>query len=264
VQEVMRSAMLSGNRTRKHKHYLRGSMFCGHCGRVMVFSRVRGKTGAVYEYFGCLSHQGRQTRQCGARHILVSNVERAVERFYASVRLTSREQQTVREALRTYTEEKMLTAQRECDRHTRRLQELQRQQQKLLHAFYNGNVAEEVLAAEQQRIDAERAEARRWATVATHDAIEIKEALDEALKLLTHPDIRYREAEPETRRLLNHALFEKLYIRDEDIAEAKPSPWVTDLHRAARTPLGCPSQATPLPGRPPERPRPPFGGRGFE
>ncbi len=139
---------------------------------------------------------------------LVGNVERAVERFYASVRLTSPEQQ------------------------------------KLLHAFYNGNVAEEVLAAEQQRIDAERAEARRWATAVTHDAVEIKEALDEALKLLTDPHIRYREADQEARRLLNQALFEKLYIRDEDVAEAKPSPWVTDLHRAARTPLACPDQAT--------------------
>jgi site-specific DNA recombinase len=243
VQEVMASAMLSGNRTRKHKHYLRGSMFCGYCGRLMVFSRVRGKTGATYEYFGCLSHQGRRTRQCGARHILVSNVERAVEQFYASVRLTSREQQAVRKALRAYTEEQIHTAQRECDRHNRRLQELQRQQQKLLHAFYNGNVAEEVLAAEQRRIDAERAEARRWATAATHDAAEIKEALDEALKLLTDPHIRYREADPETRRLLNHALFEKLYIRDHDVSEAKPSPWVTDLHRVARTPKGQPHKA---------------------
>jgi hypothetical protein len=66
----------------------------------------------------------------------------------------------------------------------------------------------------------------------------------EDLELLTDPHIRYREAEPETRRLLNHALFEKLYIRDEDVSEAKPSPWVTDLHRAARTPLACPNPAT--------------------
>jgi hypothetical protein len=42
-----------------------------------------------------------------------------------------------------------------------------------LHLFYKGSVAEEVLAAEQDRIEAERAEARRWADAATHDAGEV-------------------------------------------------------------------------------------------
>jgi hypothetical protein len=57
----------------------------------------------------------------------------------------------------------MQTAQRESGRHARRLEELQREQQKLLHLFYKGSVAEEVLVAEQDRIEAERTEARRWA-----------------------------------------------------------------------------------------------------
>jgi hypothetical protein len=47
-----------------------------------------------------------------------------------------------------------LAARRECDK------------QKLLHLFYKGAVAEEVLAAEQDRIDGKRSEARRWADVA--------------------------------------------------------------------------------------------------
>lgn len=47
VQEVLDTARLSGNRTRKHKHYLRGSLFCGFCGRRLVFHRIRGRGGSM-------------------------------------------------------------------------------------------------------------------------------------------------------------------------------------------------------------------------
>jgi hypothetical protein len=42
------------------------------------------------------------------------------------------------------------------------MQALQREQKKLLHLFYEDRVDGELLAAEQGRIDTERAEATRW------------------------------------------------------------------------------------------------------
>ena len=235
VQQILKSAMLSGNRTRKHKHYLRGSIFCGFCGRRMVYHHIRGN-GGLYEYFGCLSHQARSGR-CGARHLHVGDVEQAVERFYAHVCLTPREQQIVRAAVKLHASALLQTAKRESERHARRLEELQREQQKLLHLFYKGSVAEEVLAAEQDRIESERAEAHRWADAAAQDANEVAQALKEALKLLKDPHIAYKRATPHVRRLLNQALFDALLIRDEDVAEAKPAPWVAEIHRLAGSSL---------------------------
>jgi site-specific DNA recombinase len=144
VEQVLKSAMLSGNRTRKHKHYLRGSIYCGHCGRRMVFHRIRGK-GGIYDYLGCLSHQGRRKHACAGGYVQTASVERAIVDYYAGVRLTARQQQTVRVVVREYAESHMHTAQRESDRHARRLQELHREQQKLLHFFYKGSIGEEVL-----------------------------------------------------------------------------------------------------------------------
>jgi site-specific DNA recombinase len=236
--------MLSGNRTRKHKHYLRGSVYCGHCGRRMVFHRIRGK-GGIYEYLGCLSHQGRRKHACDGRYVQTAKVERTIESYYASVRLTASQQQTVRKAAQEYAEGHMQTAQRESDRHARRLQELHREQQKLLHLFYKGNIAEEVLEAEQTRIESERAKAHHWAKVAAHDAGEIMRALEEALTLLNHPRVPYQQAPPEVRRIINQSLFEALYIRDESITEAKPAPWVREIHRLARTSIDCVSSREP-------------------
>jgi site-specific DNA recombinase len=235
VERVLKSAMLSGNRTRKHKHYLRGSIYCGHCGRRMVFHRIRGK-GGTYDYLGCLSHQGRGRHACDGGYVQTAKVEQAIESYYSQIRLTGRQQQTVRRAVREYAEGHMLTAQRESDRHTRRLQELHREQQKLLHLFYKGSIAEEVVEAEQTRIETERSQAQHWAKVAAHDATDIMHALDEALALLTDPQVRYRQAPDEVRRLINQALFEKLYVRDEGINDAQPLAWVQDIQRLADTP----------------------------
>jgi site-specific DNA recombinase len=236
VQEVLSSATLSGNRTRKHKHYLRGSLFCGYCGRRMVFHLIRGR-GGLYEYFGCLSHQGSQG-SCGARHLQVHHVEKAVERYYRTVRLSAGQRQAVRKGVEEHAGALMQTAQEESERHTRRLQELQQQQKKLLHLYYKGSVAEEVLAAEQDRIDAERSEVHRWAEAATRDASDVTEALEVALELLEDPQIAYAEATPHQRRLLNQAIFDALLVRDGDVTDANPQPWVTEIHRLANAPEG--------------------------
>ena len=254
VQEVLESATLRGNRTRKHRHYLRGSIFCGCCGRRLVYSRVSGN-GGVYEYFGCLSYQGRRGK-CGARHMFTSDVEQAIERYYRRVRLTARQQQAVRREVEEYAGEQMQTAVRESERHARRLQELQREQQKLLHLFYKGSIDEDVLAAEQNRIETERAEAHRWAEVAAQDASEIKETLDEALALLSDPHIPYQQATPHLRRLFNQTLFEALYVRAEGDVEADPAPWVAAIHQLAGSPLGSQARRT-------DDPDPIFRGQGL-
>lgn len=236
VQEVLDTARLSGNRTRKHKHYLRGSLFCGFCGRRMVFHRIRGR-GGLYDYFGCLSHQGRR-RDCGSRHLQVENVEQAVERYYARVRLTPGEREAVRQAVEQYAGALLESAEKESARHARRLQTLQQQQKKLLHAFYNGAVDETVLEEEQERIEVERREVHRWSETAAQDAGEITQALHEALLLLEKAQVAYSQATPTVRRLLNQALFEGLLIRDEDDLEANPTPWAAEVRRLARASQG--------------------------
>jgi site-specific DNA recombinase len=254
VQEVLKSAMLSGNRTRRHKHYLRGSLYCGYCGNRMVYHRVRGN-GGEYQYFGCLSHQSRRGR-CEGRHLPVDHVERAVERFYATVRLTASKLEIVRKAVVDHSDELLLTAKSESQRHAGRLQELQNQQQKLLHLFYKGKVAEEVLATEQDRIEAERSEAHRWATAAARDASEVMDTLNIALELLSDPQFDYKRAEPRVRRLLNQALFDALIVCDEDITGAQPTAWVAAIHDVAGTPLSRQTRRRNARG-------PAFGGHGF-
>jgi site-specific DNA recombinase len=43
VQRTLAAHRLSGDRTQKHHHYLKGSIFCGHCGRRLIYGRHRGE-----------------------------------------------------------------------------------------------------------------------------------------------------------------------------------------------------------------------------
>jgi seryl-tRNA synthetase len=75
-------------------------------------------------------------------------------------------------------------ARKQTEKHNRRLRDLQNEQQKLLQLFYRDGVDEEVLQAEQKRIETERTQARRWITSATHETEEAETALDEALAII--------------------------------------------------------------------------------
>src|SRR5947209_3881524 len=99
VQEVLRSRRQAGEKQRKHAHYLKGSVFCGQCGSRLCFTRARGH-GGTYEYFFCVGRHQRRVA-CTQPYIPVSDVEKAVERYYSNLRITEEEAlATIREGLR--------------------------------------------------------------------------------------------------------------------------------------------------------------------
>ena len=58
VQDVLSAKDRSGEKTREHPHYLKGSLYC-HCGFRMIISHSRGRHGTVYPYFCCLGRHGK-------------------------------------------------------------------------------------------------------------------------------------------------------------------------------------------------------------
>lgn len=56
VQNILVSRR-NGERSRKHDHYLKGTVYCIECGRRLILQHTRGKNGTVDEYFIC-HHRG--------------------------------------------------------------------------------------------------------------------------------------------------------------------------------------------------------------
>ena len=255
VQQVLTSHRASGDRSQKHQHYLNGSVHCGICEKRLGYGRHRGN-GGVYEYFSCLS---RMTKDgpCTAPYFRVQQVERAIERRYETVLLTSEEQNAIRDALRNYVKGKSQLARKESDRHALRLRTLTAEQQKLVQLYYKDGVSEEVLKAEQSRIDAERADARRWARVATAEVEDVMQALDDALALIDLDTVPYILANPTERRLINQGLFWRLLVMTVETVQAVLSPLYAQLVALARQPAQPTGQPASTAGKGPKKNRGP-------
>lgn len=230
VQQLLVSRRLAGDRSHKHRHYLKGTLFCS-CGRRLTWGRHRGN-GGQYEYFCCLSNQAKQPR-CGNRYMAADAVERAVEDYYRRVSLSGEQCEAIRTCVREHAEERVTVARKQSEEHTRRLRTLQDEQQKLLRLYYRKGVSEEVLIAEQARIDTERTQARKLVETATHETKDIFKTLKEALRLVG-PDCHaaYLRSDPQARRLLNQAIFERLIVTPDGV-EDEPQALVAELHRLA-------------------------------
>jgi hypothetical protein len=137
----------SGDRSNKHSHYLKGSIYCA-CDKRLGYGRHRGRHGGVYDYFGCLSRVQRGGR-CSAPNFRVEPVERALEARYKTLTLTAVQQEAIREALHDYVDARAEVARRESSRHTRRLRELTGEQEKLVQPTTRARSPREVLEAEQ-------------------------------------------------------------------------------------------------------------------
>ncbi len=221
VQKVLDSHRISGDRSHKHHHYLKGTIFCV-CGKRLGFGRHRGKCGGQYEYFSCLSRVQRDEK-CAAPYFPVERTERAVVRRYKRETYKDDEQTIVREALHSYVQSKSEIARRESARHTRRLHDLTGEQQKLVQLYYKGGVSEEVLKAEQERIETERTKAQQWADAATREVEDVMAALDDALAILDEHVI-YEDLPASARRLVNQAVFLAIVVSDPDNVQAQLTP----------------------------------------
>ena len=232
VQEVLTGHRASGDRSHKHQHYLKGSIYCT-CGKRLGYGRHRGKCGGIYEYFSCLSRVNRGGR-CSAPYFPIEPTERAIVRRYKRETMKSQVQDKVRQALRDYVQTKAEVARRESDRHGRRLRELTGQQQKLVQLYYRNAVSEEVLEAEQQRIETERAQARLWSDAAIREETDVMGALDEALILLDDNHVLYETLPNNVRRLMNQAVFLQLIVLDPETVEAVRTPLYDEIARLAQ------------------------------
>ena len=247
VQAVLDAHRAGGERSKKHSHYLNGSVFCRVCGARLGYGNHRGKLGGYYGYYSCLSRV-RPIGPCGNPYAAVERVEQVVVDLHTEKPwLSVEEQEALRQALREFVGSKAEHAEQEAERHSRRLRELTAQQQKLVQLYYRDAISVEVLQAEQQRIADEQAQVERWQNQAVAQVDDVIQALEDALSLLCQAGEAYQQADPSLRKLLNRAIFCRILIQVVDRqVEAKgvQQEVYAQLVQTAKS-LGLPASAPP-------------------
>lgn len=217
IQDTLAAHDKSGEKERRHPHYLKGTVFCGECGARLIYSRNRGR-GGTYEYFFCLNRNTKR-QPCGRRYYKLSAVEEGVESFYGTFRLGATDVARLRTAVRRELRAERSRAETEAKRASKALARVKDQQSKLLDAHYAGAVPLDLLKIEMDRLTRERvnAEAQLRLTDATLSDYDLQ--LERLLKVAGDCEAHYLGAPPSIRRQMNQGLFQKLYIHQDGHVE---------------------------------------------
>jgi site-specific DNA recombinase len=227
VQDLLDAKRQSGERSWRHFHYLRGSLYCAECGGRLMYNRASGN-GGLYEYFICA---GRKRRACSQGYHRAAAVEEAVERRYGLVQLSQKERQAIREAVRAHVAVIAELAAQELAAAKSELTRLEAEERKLLKAHYADQVSESLFVEEQARISRERVGATKHMEEFSFRHEQVLAALDAALSLTDRIQVAYRQASPHERRLFNQAFFERLEVGDEDVARHELAEPFAQIHK---------------------------------
>ncbi len=238
VQTLLQNHALSGDRTQKHHHYLKGTLFCGQCGSRLIIVNAKSRSGDIYPYFACGGRQTKRT-ECTRSAIGIPKVERMVEDYYSRVQISPETQLAVRESVSAEFDQRLASGKEELDQLVAHQTQLKQQQRRLLDAHLSGAVSLELLKEKQAEIELELQQVKDRVDAHMSDYADAKAYLHDCLWLLGDCATIYENGDGETRRLCNLALFDRIYIDGDDEARFDLRPEVGFLvdpatHAAAR------------------------------
>ncbi len=223
VQEVMNVHNVAGERTRKHPHYLKGTLYCGECGSRMSVDVAKKK----YVYFYCVGQKKKFTK-CKELYVNTVDIEKEIEQMYENIQLTQDQIEKIKKDFN----EKLIGRQSNNAMEEqflgKRITKLADEKLKLMKAYYAGAIELDVLKAEQDRISAEMKSSEKRLKTIRGGLDQYRVILDKAAHLASNCSEAYKQCKPKTKRLFNQAFFEKLYVKDRKIYKVE----YTDLFGA--------------------------------
>ncbi len=220
VQAVLAANRQSGEKRRRHPHYLKGTVFCGHCRRRLIFSRARGN-GGTYDYFMCAGRHSDRSG-CSQPSIRAELVESEVARIYTStIRVPAERIAIHRDDIRRGLEGAIGMREAELDDARRQLGRAEGERRKLLQLLYDGKMPDDLFAEEQERLKVEIATINQTLERATANVDAVGESVDQALDLGKDAERHYRAADPPLRRQLNQVFFRGVYFKGRKAVRAE-------------------------------------------
>ena len=195
-------------------HYLKGSLFCGQCGSPLSYEISR--LGNYYEYFYCL---GRQARKNGCTFVAIQahHAEQLVEDHWATITLPDKTLTTVRELVISHLDTILKEHNHQAHQAETTLAEATAHSERLMQAYYAGAIDVELLRKEQDRLRTSQVAAERQLRHLQTSRDKLHTALDQCLSVLHDGQQQYLAATDNSRRDLNQAVFDKIYLDDDEI-----------------------------------------------
>ena len=230
VQTLLDARNKSGERRIKNDHYLKGTIWCGRCrleDRVikrMIIMRATGRNGGEYAYFFC---RGVQDHVCDAPYSNMERVERAIEVHYKSIRLGAEFIAAVRARLEEAVADKARAQQLLRQQLETQLRQLAVKEENLIDLAADGELSTARIKVKLHEITRARDKLTVQLGAVEQDLSGALAFIEAHLDLLADPYELYRQASDDTRRQLNQALFNRIYVvNDEVVGDELTSPLV--------------------------------------
>ena len=215
VQAVL-SSKVNGERTIRHPHYLKSTVYCGICGSRLIITEARPKQ-ITYQYFVCLGRHSKKHPECTFRATLSDVIEDEVEGLYQQIQLPPERRQTLEQALRHQLDLMIQDTAQQLRQLTATRHKLEHQQSKLLQAHYEDAISLDVLKREQHRITRSLNTTTQHIEVLEHDLEDKEVLITQALDLAQHTAAAYHQAPDHIHRMLNQLFFDHVYlVPDQD------------------------------------------------
>jgi site-specific DNA recombinase len=226
VQQVLTSQKMAGDRTRKkHGHYLVGSVYCGECGKRLMFTRCTGRGGRKFDYLVC---PGRHKDQaCDLPYQPVDRVEDFVVRYYETRISVDAERVAalVPDLIEQY---RRVARARHADvEHLQKTVDDLRAKKELLVESHLANptaVPLDVLEAKQVQLGDLLKAAESQLGSASGDSETAEDGIRRGSVLLSAMPRAYGKAKPLFRRQMNQAYFLKVFIGRKGVTGAILTP----------------------------------------
>ncbi|GGF31448.1 hypothetical protein GCM10010922_03120 [Microbacterium sorbitolivorans] len=237
VQAVLKTRTSARERHRVHTHYLKGTLWCGHCrvergvNRRLIQQRSVNRHGEEYWYFFC---RGVQDGTCDAPYVSVTNIEAALEAHYGTIQLSEEFIDGVGNVLTESINDQHETEALRRQQLTANLESLKAKEDNLIDLAADGTLPQERIRIRLREIARDREKLQDQLNTATADLLAGKSYIEAMMKLLTDVKELYLNSTDEIRRELNQAIFNNVYVIADDIIGDDIKTPLRDLLAAQR------------------------------
>ncbi|GAA5158267.1 recombinase family protein [Pseudonocardia eucalypti] len=218
VQDVLAVHAHAGEKDRVHTHYLRGTIFCGGCGRRLIFNRATGRHGGTFNYFICPKRHHEKVH-CTRRSIRVERIEDGILALYQRLELPPETVHSIRLGVHAELAGESAEAHQQAERSNRRLQQLGEERAALMRAHYAGAVPLDLLKSEMDRLTRAMTAAERQVEVSGKHLAEVEAVLEQALAVAGECNVQYRRAPDFVKRQMNQGFYKRLWIAQDGTVE---------------------------------------------
>ncbi len=213
VQQVLTAHRLSGDRSHKHGNYLKGTVYCGLCGRRLIFTKCKGRHGGQYDYFVCAGRHKEKT--CPLPYIAADRLEHFVGLHYESqVKLLAKKLVELEPDLKKVFELLVGHQQREVVHRQKDVDDILGLRTQLVekHFAKPEAIPLDVLEAKQIELGKQLEAAEEKVALAGGNLEMAGEGLKLARERLQRSSSTYGEVSRQTRRIWNQAFFKKIFV----------------------------------------------------